>query len=211
MSKAGRYGAVGLAALAVIGCLQLACVRPPTRLVGPSWVVELESDVPDDPPDNTLYFELVDSDAIELGLVEIAVHLHRIDRPLVGVRGALAYQPAEGGGRVVEFRGSEEGYFFERCRLDVDYRVTDRGPEDGVWFEVALQRTGLLGRVLRGGGCEAADGSGVLVVLRFALRDSGTVRLDQVPGSGGGAGETLAGSFIAVSNVIPADLHVRRR
>lgn len=163
-----------LAALAVLLAVAGCGPAGPARVEGPEWVVTLQSDAPDDPPDDSLYFELVDNDAVDGGFVEVAVQLHRLGPRLVQAGGTVTY----GGGTPpsVAYREWRDGYFFERCRIDVRYDIDDLGPTRGLELDVDIPAMGTLRRFFTGS-CDGAADSGALLILRFELLRPGTTEL----------------------------------
>lgn len=193
----------------VLAALTAGCAGGRPGLVrGGGWEVVFDSPAPDDPEDDSLYLELVDGDALEEGFVEIAVQLHRMTPRLLRASGAVAFRVEDldgsgegarrgragsGSGVVVDgaggvplaYREWDEGWYFERCRSDVEYEVVDRavaeaGPATRVEYEVGAEAMGLVGRLLTGS-CEGARDTGRLLVLRFELLQPGTVVFDVDP------------------------------
>jgi len=188
----------------------------PGLIQGDDWEIAFQSSAPDDPEADSLYLELLDSDGLEEGFVDVAVQLHRMRPRLVRATGTVAYRSAAGaagepggdGGLPVAFLEWEEGWYFERCRNDVAYDVEVRRDRGEVRYEVGVEPMGLVGRLLTGS-CEGARDTGRLLVLRFELQRPGTVAFDVDP-EGRTAFDATAGDRMSYGRTYGGTLTIRR-
>lgn len=182
----------------------------PGYVRGGGWEVSFESPAPDDPEDDSLYLELLESDALEEGFVDLALQLHRMGPRLVRAWGRVTVrsEDAEEGGRLLGFRDWRPGWYFERCRRDVEYEVVGRLETAGVDYEVGVEPMGMVGRLLTGA-CQGAEDTGRLLVLRFELLRPGTVTVEV--GADGPTGfETTARRRASYARTYGGTLTIRR-